>query len=131
MDPTEAQHPSFPSPSPGMGQPTAQLPTVWWGPWGPPPPWASFNQNSHGYYSNWQQPGPGSYPWPQQNQQQPVTSTPQTPQQTSHLTNSFGGLSTTSPPTVAFQELSDNNSSEGSPAKDDTVNNPLINALAV
>ena len=71
-----------------------------------------------------------SYPWPQQNQQQPVTSTPQTIQQTSHLANSFWGVSTTSPPTAAFQELSDNNSSEGSPAKDDAVNDPLINALA-
>ena len=30
-----------------------------------------------------------------------------------------------------FQDLSDNNSSEGSPAKDDTVNNSLVNALAV
>ena len=29
---TGTQHPSFPSPTPGMGQPTAQLPTVWWGP---------------------------------------------------------------------------------------------------
>ena len=115
VHPTRAQHPSFPFPSAGMGQPKAQLPTVWWGHWGPPPPWASF----------------GSYPWPQQNQQQLVTSTPQTPQQTSHLANSFGGLSTTSPPTAAFQELSDNNSSEGSPAKDDAVNDPLINALAV
>ena len=45
--------------------------------------------------------------------------------------NSLGGFSTTSPPTVAFQELSDNNSSEGSPAKDDAVNDPLVNALAV
>ena len=80
---------------------------------------------------NWQQPGPGSYLWPQQNQQQLVTSTPQTPQQTSQLVNSFGGLSTTSPPTAAFQELLDNNSSEGSPANDDAVNNPLVNALAV
>ena len=61
----------------------------------------------------------------------PVTSTPQTPQQTSHLANNFQGLSTTSPPTAAFQELLDNNSSEGSPAKDDAVNNPLINAWAV
>ena len=126
VHPTRAQHPGFPSPSPGMGQPTAQPPTAWWG---PPLPWASFNPNSHGYYSNWQQPGLGSYPWPQQNQQQPVTSTPQTLQQTSQLANSFWGLSTTSP-TVAFQELSDNNSSEGSPAKDDAVHNPLVNALA-
>ena len=60
-----------------------------------------------------------------------VTSTPQTPQQTSQLANSFGGLSTTSPPTAAFQELSDNNSSEGSSTKDDAVNDPLVNALAV
>ena len=129
--PTGAQHFSFPLPSPGIGQPTAQPPTAWWGPWDPPPPWASFNPNSHRYCSNWQQPGLGSYPWPQQNQQQLVTSSPQTPQQTSHLANSFGGLSTTSPPTAAFQELSDYNNSEGSPAKVDTVNDPLINALAV
>ena len=47
------------------------------------------------------------------------------------MANSFGGLSTASPPTAAFQELLDNNSSEGSPAKDYTVNDPLINALAV
>ena len=66
VHPTRAQHPSFPSPTPGMGQSTAQLPTIWWGPWGPPPPWASFNPNSHGYYNNWQQLGPGSYPWAQQ-----------------------------------------------------------------
>ena len=45
--------------------------------------------------------------------------------------NSFEGSSTTSPTTVAFQELSDNNSSEGSPAKDDAVNDPLVNALAI
>ena len=32
VHPTGAQHPSFPLPSPGMGQPMAQLPTVWWGP---------------------------------------------------------------------------------------------------
>ena len=98
---------------------------------GSTPPWASFNPTSHRYYSNWQQPEPGSYPWLQQNQQQLVTPTPYTPQQTSQLANSFGGLSTTSLPTVVFQELSDNNSSEGSPAKDDAVNNPLINPLAV
>ena len=35
------------------------------------------------------------------------------------------------PPTVAFQELLDNNGNNGSPAKDDAVNDPLINALAV
>ena len=98
-----------------MGRPPAQPPTVWWGPWGPPPPWASFNPNSHGYYTNWQKPGPGSYPWPQQNQQQPVTATPQTSQQTNLVMNSLGGSSTTSPPTAVFQELSDNYSSEGSP----------------
>ena len=46
VHPTRAQHPSFPSPTPGMGQPMAQLPTVWWGPWGPPLPWASFNPTS-------------------------------------------------------------------------------------
>ena len=38
VHPTGAQHPRFPSPTPGMEQPTAQLPTMWWGPWGPPPP---------------------------------------------------------------------------------------------
>ena len=65
VHPNRAQHPSFPLPSPGMGQPMAQLPTMWWGPWEPPPPWASFNPNSYGYYNNWQQPGPGSYPWGQ------------------------------------------------------------------
>ena len=37
VHPSGAQHPSFPSPVPGMGQPTAQLPTVWWGSWGLPP----------------------------------------------------------------------------------------------
>ena len=52
VHPTGAQHPSLPSPSPGMGQPTAQPPTAWWDPWGPPLPWASFIPNSHGYYSN-------------------------------------------------------------------------------
>ena len=32
VHPTRTQHPSFPSPAPGMGQPTAQLPTLWWVP---------------------------------------------------------------------------------------------------
>ena len=102
VHPTGAQHPGFPSPSPGMGQPTAQPPTAWWDPWGPPLPWASFIPNSQGYYSSWQQSGPGSYPWHQQNQQQLVTFTPQTLQQTNQLANSFGGLSATSPPTAAI-----------------------------
>ena len=31
VHPTGAQHPGFPLPSPGMGQPTAQLPTAWLG----------------------------------------------------------------------------------------------------
>ena len=66
--PTRAQHPSFPLLAPGMGQPMAQLPTTWWGPSGPPPLWALFNPNSHGYHNNWQQPGPGSYHWAQQQQ---------------------------------------------------------------
>ena len=66
VHPTGAQHPSFPSPTPGMGQPMAQPPTVWWGSWGPPPPLVSFNPNSQGFYNNWEQPGPGSYPWAQQ-----------------------------------------------------------------
>ena len=37
VHPTGAQHASSPSPTPRMGQPTAQPPTAWWGPWGPPP----------------------------------------------------------------------------------------------
>ena len=71
VHPTRAQHPSFPSPTPGMGQPMDQLLTVWWGPWDPLPPWASFNPNNQGFYNNWQQPEPGSYPWAQQQQQSP------------------------------------------------------------
>ena len=39
--------------------------------------------------------------------------------------------STLSPLTAAYQDSSDNASSNGFPAKEDTVNDPLVNALAV
>ena len=123
---------AFPSPTPGMGQPTAQPPMTWWGPWGPPPPWALFNPNSHGYYNNWQHLGPGSYPWAQQ-QQQPsqVSSTASAQQQASQQATSLGAPSIPSPPTAAYQGLSDNASSNGSPAKQDDVADLLVNALSV
>ena len=115
-----------------MGQPVAQPPTMWWGPLGPPPPWASLNSNSHGYYKSWQQLGPGSYLWAQQ-QQQPsqVSSAVLVQQQASHQATSLGTPSTPSPPTAAYQDSSDNSSCDGSPAKEDTVTDPLVNALAV
>ena len=93
-----------------MGQPMAQLPTMCWGPWGPPPLWPSFNPNSHGYYNNWQQPGQ---------------------QQASHQATALRVPSAPSPPTAVYQDLSDNASSNGSPAKEDAVTEPLVNALAV
>ena len=112
VHPTRAQHPSFPLPAPGMGQPMAQLPTMWWGTWGPPPLWASFNPNSHGYYNNWQQPGPGSYPWAQQQQQlSQAMSVATVQQQASHETMTLGVPSTASQPTAAYQDSSDNASS--------------------
>ena len=37
VHPSGAQHPSFPSPTPGMEQPTAQPPTLWWNLREPPP----------------------------------------------------------------------------------------------
>ena len=64
VQPTGAQHPSFPSPTPEMEQPMAKLPTAWWGPWGPPPPWASFKPTGQGFYNNWQQLGQGHTPGP-------------------------------------------------------------------
>ena len=95
-------------------------------------PWALFNPNSHGYYNNWQQLGPESYPWAQQ-QQQPsqVSSAALAQQQASQQATSLGAPSTTSPPTAAYQDLSDNTSSNGSLAKEDAVIDPLVNALAV
>ena len=130
VHPTRAQHPSFPSPTPGMGQPTAQPPAVWWGPWGPLPPWASFNPNSQGFYNNWQQPGPGSYPRAQQ-QQQPsqVSLTPSVQQQVSQQLTSLGAPSPNLPPTAAYQDLSDNTSSNGSQVKQDDVTDLLVNAV--
>ena len=95
-------------------------------------PWASFNPNSHGYYNDWQQPGPGSYPWAQQ-QQQParVSSAVPAQQQASQQATCLGAPSTPSPPTAAYQDLSDNTSSNGSPAKEGAVTDLLVNALAV
>ena len=43
----------------------------------------------------------------------------------------MGAPSTPSPPTAAYQDLSDNASSHGSRAKDDAVIDLLVNALAV
>ena len=135
VHPFRAQHPSFQSPSPGMGQPMSQLPTPWWGLWGPPPLWATLTQHNPGYYNNWQQPGPGSYPWPQQQQQQQQqtqsTSTPPVQQQASHQSSTLSVPSTPSPLTAAYNNISDTASSNGSPAKEDNVNDPLVNMLAV
>ena len=52
-------------------------------------------------------------------------------QQASQQATSLGAPSTPSPPTAAYQELSDNASSNGSPAKQDDVADPLVNALTV
>ena len=115
-----------------MGQPTAQLPTTWWNPWGRPLPWASFNPTSQGFYNNWQQPGPGSYTWAQQQQQSSqVSSTPPVQQQVNQQPRSPGAPSPTPLSTAAYQDSSDNASSNGSPAKQDDVTDLLINALSV
>ena len=110
-----------------MGQPTTQPPTQWWGPWGPLPLWVSFNPNSPGYYNNWQKPGLGSYPWAQQQQQPQTISTAPLQQQAGYQALTLSVPSTPLPPTVAYQDLSDNASSAGSPAKEDAVNDPLVN----
>ena len=52
-------------------------------------------------------------------------------QQASHQATCLGALSTPSPPTAAYEDLSDNASSNGSPAKEDAVIDLLVNALAV
>ena len=130
VQPTGAQNPSFPSPTPGMGQPMAQPPTAWWGPWGSLPPWASFNPNSQSFFNYWQQPGPGSYPWAQQ-QQQPsqVSSTPSVQQQVSQQPTSLGTPSPNLLPTAVYQDSSDNASSNGTPVKQDDVADPLYQCL--
>ena len=134
VHPPRAQHPSFPSPPPGMGQPSSQPPTQWWGLWGLPPPWATFTQQNPSYYNNWQQPGSGSYPWPQQQQQQQQsqlsTSTPIN-QQAGHQSSTMSVPSTPLPPTAAYNDLLDSASSNGSPDKADQGNNALVNVLAV
>ena len=126
VHPTGAQH------TPGMGQPTAQPPTGWWGPWDPPPASASFNPNSQDFYNIWQPPGPGSYPWTQQQQHSPhVSLTPPVQQQVSQQLTSLGAPSPNLPPTAAYQDSSDNASSNGSPAKQDNLADLLVNALSV
>ena len=52
-------------------------------------------------------------------------------QQASHQAMSLGAPSTPSLPTVAYQDLSDNASSNGSLAKEDAVTDLLVKALAV
>ena len=43
--PFRVQHASSHTPSPGYGLPPSnQSPAQWWGPWGPPPPWAQYYQ---------------------------------------------------------------------------------------
>ena len=43
--PFRVQHAGSHTPSLGYGLPTAnQSPAQWWGPWGPPPPWAQYYQ---------------------------------------------------------------------------------------
>ena len=43
--PSGVWHASSHTPSPVYGLPSAnQLPAQWWGPWGPPPPWAQYYQ---------------------------------------------------------------------------------------
>ena len=97
VHPTKAQHPSLALPTPGMEQPTAQPPSVWWGPWGPLPPLASFNPNNQGFYNNWQQLGPGSYPWAQEQQWSPqVSLTPPVQQQVSQQLTSLGTITQSS-----------------------------------
>ena len=76
--PFGVQHASSHTPFLGYGLPTAnQSPAQWWGPWGPPPPWAQ-------YYQQWPPlPLPGAsghvnnlslqQPVPSNNWQQPVT----------------------------------------------------------
>ena len=51
-------------------------------------------------------------------------------QEASHQATTLGAPSSPSPPTTAYQDSSDNASSNGSPAKEDAVD-PLVNALAV
>ena len=132
VHPNGSQHQSFLLPTPGMGQPTPQWPTALWGPWGPPPPWASFSPNSQGFYNNWQQLGPGSYPWVQQQQQSSqVLSTPSVQQQVSQQPTSLGTPSPNLLPTAAYQDSSDNAISNGFPVKQDDVTDLLVNALLV
>ena len=52
-------------------------------------------------------------------------------QQPGHTALFMGALSTSSPPTATFQDVSDNVSSDGSLVKDDAVADPLVNALAI
>ena len=51
-----------------------------------------------------------------------------TQQQASHPATSLGAPSTPSLPTAVYQDLSDNASNNGSPAKDNAVINLLVNA---
>ena len=52
-------------------------------------------------------------------------------QQASHQAPTLSVPSMPSPPTVAYQDSSDNASSTRSLAKEDAVNDPLVNTLAV
>ena len=115
--PVGVQHAGSHTPSLGYGLPLVnQSPAQWWGPWGPPLPWAQ-------YYQQWSPLAPLAGPTGANTAPNQQNSGPHQWQQ--------GAIPAYQPPMASYNSANQDSTSEENGQQDQSSMDPLVNALAV